>query len=113
MRHTWLELGSSRLYTVIIMIVTAVPATGNSSKFKVGTKRGEFVLALSYTLRTKVWELPDAESELSAAKDLAEAIVSRHDPSLPFKPLYIFAEHNCEPSFLGEVKRIRKFGIER
>jgi len=95
------------------MIVTALPVTGNSSKFHVVTKRGEFDLALSYTLRTKIWELPDAAAELDAAKELAEAIVSRHDPALPFKPLYIFAEHNSEPSLPTAIQQIRKHGIDR
>ena len=93
------------------MIVTALPATGNSSKFRVVTKRGEFNLALSYTLRTKVWELADPVAELSAAQELGEAIVSRHDPALPYKPLYIFAEHNTEPSLAKAIQQIRKYGI--
>lgn len=95
------------------MIVTALPQTGNSSKFRVATKRGEFTIALSFTLRTKVWELGDAAAELAAAQELAEAIVSRHDPSLPFKPLYIFAEHNSEASYVTTVQNIRKYGIDR
>ncbi|HSH17806.1 MAG TPA: hypothetical protein VK978_00330 [Candidatus Saccharimonadales bacterium] len=94
------------------MMVTALPVTGNSSKFRVVTKRGEFVIALSYTLRTKVWELADAEAELAAAKDLGEAIVSRHDPVQPFKPVYVFAEHNSEPSLMKAVQQIRKYGID-
>ena len=93
------------------MIVTALPRTGNSSKFQVITKRGEFTIALSYTLRTKIWDLTDAEAELAAAKELGEAIVSRHDPALPFKTLYIFAEHNSEPSYPNTVQQIRKHGI--
>ena len=99
------------LYTVEIMIVTALPATGNSAKFRVVAKGGEFNLALSYTLRVKIWELSDAEAELSAAQELSEAIVSRHDPTLPFKPLYIFAEHNTESSLAQTVQLIRKQGI--
>lgn len=92
------------------MQVTLLPNTGNSSKFTVVTKNGEFVLAMSYTLRSKIWKLPDAEAELSAAKELAEAIVSRHDPKLPFKPLYIFAEHNTDASYAATVQYIRKHG---
>jgi hypothetical protein len=95
------------------MEVTALPAAGNSSKFQVTTKRGEFTMALSFTLRTKIWELADAKAELSAAHQLAEAIVSRHDPSLPFRPLYIFAEHNSEPSLEKSVQQIRKYGFDR
>ena len=92
------------------MIVTALPPSGNSSKFQVVTKRGEFKLALSYTLRTKIWELADPEAELLAAQELSAAIVSRHDPALPFKPLYIFAEHNTESSYKETVKQIYKVG---
>jgi len=95
------------------MIVTALPATGNSSKFHVVTKHGEFNLALSFTLRTKIWRLADAASELSAAEALAEAIVSRHDPSSEYKQLYIFAEHNNPPSLSETVKQIRKDGFTR
>lgn len=98
-------------YTVGVMLVTALPLNGNSSKFQVVTKRGEFIIALSYTLRTKVWQLEDADAELAAAKELAEAIVSRHDPALSFKPLYIFAEHNSDPSYEKVVQQIRKHGI--
>jgi hypothetical protein len=95
------------------MIVTALPQTGNSSKFQVATKRGEFTMALSFTLRTKIWELGEDDAQLKAAEELAEAIVSRHDPSLPFKPLYIFAEHNSEPTFEATVQKIRKYGIDK
>jgi hypothetical protein len=93
------------------MIVTALPSTGNSSKFSVITKRGEFTIALSYTLRTTVWKLADADAELTAAQELAEAIVSRHNPALPFRPLYVFAEHNSEPSYEAAIQHIRKHGI--
>lgn len=83
---------------------------GNSSKFQVATKKGEFTVTLSYTLRTKIWKLADADAELSAARELAEAIVSRHDPALPFKTLYIFAEHNSEATLAETVHYIRKYG---
>ncbi len=95
------------------MNVTAIPQSGNSAKFRVTTKSGEFTIALSFTLRTKIWVLADADAELSAARQLAEAIVSRHDVSLPFKPLYIFAEHNSEQSLETAVQRIRKYGYDR
>lgn len=94
------------------MTVTPLPTTGNSSKFHVVTKRGEFTIAISYTLRTRIWELRDADAELVAAEALAQAIVSRHDPKAPFKSLYIFAEHNSDPVFQKTVERIRKYGIE-
>lgn len=95
------------------MTVTPIISNGNSSKFIVTTKQGEFNMALSYTLRTKIWELADAEAELLAAKELAEAIVSRHDPALPFKLLYIFAEHNCEPSLQKTVQYIRRQSADK
>lgn len=95
------------------MTVSAIQTTGNSSKFKVVSKSGEFTIALSFTLRTKIWLLADAEAELSAASELAEAIVSRHDPSLPFKQVYVFAEHNSEPSLGEAVQKIRKYGFDR
>jgi len=93
------------------MTITALPSTGNSSKFHVVTKNGDFNLALSFTLRTKIWQFPDAAAELEAAKALAEAVVSRHDPSMPFKPLYIFAEHNTLPTLEETVQVIRKIGF--
>lgn len=93
------------------MTVAPLPTAGNSSKFQVATKRGTFVIALSFTLRTKIWNLVDAAAEQCAATEIAEAIVSRHDPALPFKSLYIFAEHNSETSLQECVKRIRKIGI--
>jgi hypothetical protein len=94
------------------MTVSAIQSAGNSSKFHVVSKRGEFVIAMSFTLRTKIWTLADAGAELSAANELAEAIVSRHDPLLPFKPLYIFAEHNSEPTLEKAIRQIRKYGID-
>jgi hypothetical protein len=95
------------------MKVSALPQKGNSAKFQVVTKRGEFTIAISYTLRAKIWQLADADAELVAARELAEAIVSRHDPALPFKPLYIFAEHNSDPDLAKLVAQIRKYGIDR
>lgn len=92
------------------MTVTALPPAGNSSKFHVVRKNGEFTVALSFTLRTKIWELADAAAELAAAQELTEAIVSRHDPALPFKKLYVFAEHNTLPTLQETVQKIRKTG---
>lgn len=94
------------------MTVTPLEHSGNSAKFTITTKRGDFVLAISRTLRTNIWQLADAEAELQAATELAEAIVSRHDPKLPFKKVYVFAEHNSEPVLEQAVTRIRKFGYE-
>lgn len=93
------------------MNVIALETAGNSSKFQVTTKSSEFVIAISFTLRTQIWLLADADAELAAASDLAEAIVSRHDHSLPFPKLYIFAEHTADPSLATELQRIRKHGF--
>ncbi|MET1033607.1 MAG: hypothetical protein ABWX94_03845 [Candidatus Saccharimonadales bacterium] len=93
------------------MTISALPSTGNSSKFHVVSKNGEFNLALSFTLRTKIWQLPDPIAELSAATELAEAIVSRHNPKLPFKELYVFAEHNTLADYAQTVSQIRKNGF--
>jgi hypothetical protein len=94
------------------MIVTPLPKTGNSAKFRATTKHGEFVITLSYTLRTKVWKFANEEAGLAAAKELSEAIVSRHDPALPFSSLYIFAEHNSEPTLAEAIANIRKQGFK-
>jgi len=93
------------------MTVTPIENNGNSSKFKVLTRKGDFVIALSFTLKTRVWRLDDAKVELETAQALAEAIVSRHDPATPFKELYIFAEHNSAPTVVEAVKQIRKHGF--
>ena len=91
------------------MTVTPLLQTGNSSKFLVGVaRRGEFVIALSFTLRTAIWNLDSPAAELDAAKQVAEALVSRHDPKLPFKKVYVFAEHNTESTLSGAVKYLRR-----
>jgi hypothetical protein len=90
------------------MNVTALPQTGNSSKFQVSTKRGAFILTFSFTLRSNIWQLPDAEAELAAAEQVAEAIIGRHDPKLPFKDKYIFGEHNTEPTLQATVKYLHR-----
>ena len=91
------------------MTISPLPSTGNSSKFLVGVaKRGEFVIALSYTLRATIWKLDDPAAELDAAEQIAEALVSRHDPKLPFKKVYVFAEHNTETTLAGAVKYLRR-----
>lgn len=94
------------------MKVIPMPLTGNSAKFEVQTaKGGSFVLAFSFTLRTKVWQLPDAEAELAAATQVAEAIVGRHDPKLPFKSKYIFAEHNTQSTLDATVKYLHRTAV--
>lgn len=94
------------------MTVTPSISKGNSSKFDVSTKHGDFVLALSFTLRTSIWELADDAAEQAAANELAEAIVSRHDTSQPYKKVYIFAEHNSLPVLTESIKQIRKYGYQ-
>ena len=93
------------------MTVAPLPSSGNSSKFRAVSKNGEFTLALSFTLKTRIWKLADANAELTAAQELAEAIVSRHNPALPFQPLYIFAEHTAAPALDQAVRQIRKTGF--
>lgn len=94
------------------MKVARLPHTGNSAKFQVQTAKGvTFVLALSFTLRTKIWQLPDADAELAAAKQIAEAIVGRHNPLLPFRSKYIFAEHNTEPTLEATVKYLHRMPV--
>lgn len=92
------------------MHISALTPTGNSSKFHVETKSAAFDLALSFTLRKKIWQLDDEAAELSAASELAEAIVSRHDPATPFKTLYVLAEHNTLPTVTATVASIRQAG---
>ncbi len=93
------------------MVVTVLDSNGNSSKFHVVANNGAFNLALSFTLRTKIWKLADADAEMAAAEELAEAVVSRHDVTLPFKPLYIFSEHTTHATLEQTVHQIRKTGF--
>jgi hypothetical protein len=93
------------------MIVTALTPTGNSSKFHVTTRNGEFDLAISFTLRKKIWKLADDAAELAAAQALAEAVVSRHDMESPFRTLYIFAEHNTLATLEATAQHIRSAGF--
>lgn len=94
------------------MTVTPLPHSGNSSKFLVVVaKRGEFVIALSSTLCNSIWLLADGDAKLDAGKQVAEALVSRHDPKLPFKKVYVFGEHNTEPTLQGAVKYLRRVQI--
>ncbi len=94
------------------MKVHALPQSGNSAKFEVQTAKGKtFVLAFSFTLRTKIWQMQDADAELAAAKEVAEAIVGRHDPALPFKSKYIFAEHNTQPTLDATIKYLRRTSL--
>ena len=92
------------------MKLTRLENNGNSAKFRATTKNGEFIIALSFTLRTKIWNLTDPETELKIASELAEAIVSRHDHTHPFQKIYVFAEHNIDSDFSVALKKIRKHG---
>lgn len=95
------------------MRITILPKTGNSAKFQVVlTKdRGEFMLSLSYTLCHKVWELEDEAAELAAATQMAEAIVSRHDPAAAYREKYIFGDHNARPTLDATVQYLRRVRI--
>lgn len=91
------------------MTVTPLPKTGGSSKFQVVVgKRGSFVIALSRTLCLVIWTIDTPEAQLEAATQMAEAIVGRHDPALPFKHTYVFAEHNSQPTVEAMMKHLRK-----
>lgn len=94
------------------MTVVPLEKTGNSVKFLVTVnKRGSFVLAFSNSLRVLRWQLTTPEDELQAGKQVAEAIVSRHNPKLPFKEKYIFAEHNTEATLEATVAYLRRVQI--
>jgi hypothetical protein len=90
------------------MIITPLPQVGGSSKFRVTLKRGEFVIALSRTLCVTKWEITTPEAQLAAATRMAEAIVGRHDPALPFKSTYVFGEHNTQPTVEAMIKFLAK-----
>jgi hypothetical protein len=93
------------------MNVVPLQHTGNSSKFQITTAKSNFILAFSFTLRTKIWQLSDADEELKAAQQIAEAIVGRHDPKLPFKSTYALGEHNTEPTLQATVKYLHRTAI--
>lgn len=94
------------------MKVTRIDHSGNSAKFLVVAKKGEFTVAISFTLRTKIWMLAGTDQELEVASELAEAIVSRHDPKLPFRKVYVFGEHNVSASADETIAKIRKHGYQ-
>jgi hypothetical protein len=95
------------------MKITPLEKTGNSAKFHVilAKQRGEFMISLSSTLCNIVWQLHDDQATLDAATQLAEAIVSRHDYSQPFKEKYIFGDHNTEETLEAMVKHLRRHAI--
>lgn len=92
------------------MKIAPLPRTGTSAKFIVNNKRGDFMISLSRTLYEK-WELHTADQQLEAATQMASAIVGRHDPKLPFKDKYVFAEHNTEPTLEATVSRLHKYAL--
>ena len=98
------------LYTDVHMIITRLDTTGSSAKFQVtlAKGRGEFMLSFSYTLCHATWKLADAAAELDAATQVAEAIVSRHDPKERFKEKYIFGDHNTEATLDATVQFLRR-----
>jgi hypothetical protein len=95
------------------MQIIVLPKTGNSAKFQVtlAKDRGEFMLSLSYTLCHTVWRLQDEAAELAAATQIAEALVSRHDPAAPYREKYIFGDHNSRPTLDATVQYLRRVRI--
>jgi hypothetical protein len=90
------------------MKITPIPRTGTSAKFTITTKRGDFMLSLSRTLCEEKWGLQTEEQQFDAANRMAEAIVGRHDPAMPFAPKYIFADHNTEATVDATVAYLHK-----
>lgn len=92
------------------MKITRLDTTGTAAKFKVELSRGrgEFMISLSFTLCNIAWQLPDDDSKLEAATQMATAIVGRHDPSLPFKSKYIFGDHNTEDTLEKTVQWLHR-----
>lgn len=74
----------------------------------VHNRRGDFMIALSHTLCRVKWQLADDQAELDAVTQMASAIVGRHDPNMPFKPKYIFADHNTEDTLEATVKYLHR-----
>jgi hypothetical protein len=90
------------------MKITVLPKTGTAAKFMIHNQRGDFMIALSSTLCRVKWQLADEQAELDAATQMAQAIVGRQDPALPFKPKYIFGDHNTEDTLESMVKYLHK-----
>jgi hypothetical protein len=91
------------------MKVTRLETTGTAAKFQVelARGRGEFMISLSFTL-CNLWQLADDDAKLDAAKQMAEAIVGRHDPNAAFKPKYIFGDHNTQATLEATVQWLRR-----
>ena len=95
------------------MKIVPLENTGNSAKFEVtlSKQRGGFMVSLSYTLCNTVWKLQDDKAKLDAATQMADAIVGRHDPNEPFKPKYIFGDHNSEDTLEKMIQYLKKNAI--
>lgn len=93
------------------MNIVALEKTGNSSKYQItlSKQRGGFMISLSSTLCNVVWQVQSEEEKLDIATQMAEAIVGRHDPRFPFKPKYIFGDHNSEDTPDKMIARLKKF----
>jgi hypothetical protein len=94
------------------MKITQLPKTGTSAKFTItlSKQRGTFLLSLSATL-CRAWQLADEAAELDAATQMAEAIVGRHNPELPFRDKYIFGDHNTEDTLDKTVAYLKRNAI--
>jgi hypothetical protein len=95
------------------MQITRAATTGTSAKFivQLSKGRGEFMLSFSSTLLRMVWDLPDQAAELDAATRIADAIVGRHDPAIPFPKIYVFGDHNSEDTVDKMVARLKKVAL--
>jgi len=92
------------------MKITPALRTGDSAKFTVSTKRGDFMVSLSRTLYEK-WGLTTEDMQLEAAHKMALAIIGRHNPAAPFKHKYIFAAHNTQPTLDETVAYLHKHEV--
>ena len=95
------------------MKITPLEHTGNSAKYTVELSkgRGQFMLSLSYTLCNVVWQLKTDEEKLNAATQMANAIVGRHNPAVPFKDKYIFGDYNSEDSLEKMVVYLKRVEV--
>lgn len=66
------------------------------------------MISLSRTLYEEKWGLRTEQEQLDAACQMADAIVGRHDPKLPFAPKYIFGDHNTEATVKDTVTYLHK-----
>jgi hypothetical protein len=92
------------------MKITRLETSGTAAKFQIELSRGrgEIMLSLSYTLWHDVWHLLDDDAKLDAATRMANALIGRHDPNEPFKPKYIFGDHNTQETLEATVLWLNK-----